>query len=1072
MTDVAEIGSKANDTPPMAVMTSDNDDEVSTSRRRNVCCWMKVTRWVQVLITHCVVTMSMHAASHPFIYVTVLPTLSFTIAGIGLMTNFHLELDIEAVLSPAGSQPAIHKEWVESPDGFPYQTREVALLMHRNGDNVLYMNAMERVFTAVHTVLTTDGYDDLCQQGAYINFDGDKTCRFMSVTGFFDDHSVDAYQEQIQTDQQLQEALSAHKFASGSPVYHDAILGNWIRNNSNDTITFAQSFLVVFFLPDLDDDANAFEEKVFERLDVLRLEWEQDDILTMAMLSIHATQMEYQRAIYGDLYLIGVVAVIMCSFVGITFASYGYGHPTSQSRTLLGAMSVYTITMSWLAGCGVMFVCGVPFTPITQILPFCVFGIGLDDTFIIVGSYLRQDHGLEILPRIRKTMEEVSHAISLTTITTVFAFLLGLRSGLPGVRWMCLYAAVTIAVDFIFQVTMFVSFIALDERRIQEHRRDICVWIIDHPEDQDEDFVMIDSQQDQQQQQVVLKHQETQLGDTTASTGSNTTEQVDATVTTTPPIMSMSVSYDDEDVRNKTDDDDEEEVDVDDFGEQQRRESANLETSVSHEIIAEGTYDDDDVDNVMIHANVPIDDTTTSVPSNAIMDEKPADEEPTKQALMMESTSLVPEDAKAPPPQEQHDGPVERQLGIPERIMSRYADLILRPCGKAVVLLLFAAFTAACAYSCTLLEQEFKVGDFVPTDSYLKDVVADIQTYASVVRPIGVYFRDVDQSDPEIQEQMVKYVNDLESLPELNTLEFDIAGQTDGQQTGQVTPFCWVRDFKEMEDELIASAPSLKFVIQNLTFTEQLNLALNNPTLREVYGQDIIRDDDGNIVASRCWLFLTEIDLNEVEDQVDLLHDQRAVGAAQPINQDKAKGEWPFFFYDLSLFYWEAYDIAIQELISTIVSGALALAVISFLLIPHWTAALFVTPMILVLYCNFLGTLQFFGLHINPIFFFVVLVSIGLLVDFLLHVLMRYYDTIVESPNMTRNERVKVTLVTMGSSIMLGGLTTFLGVVPLCLSTTKIFMIVFKGFFAMVVLGLAHGLILFPVILSLVGPNA
>jgi predicted RND superfamily exporter protein len=81
---------------------------------------------------------------------------------------------------------------------------------------------------------------------------------------------------------------------------------------------------------------------------------------------------------------------------------------------------------------------------------------------------------------------------------------------------------------------------------------------------------------------------------------------------------------------------------------------------------------------------------------------------------------------------------------------------------------------------------------------------------------------------------------------------------------------------------------------------------------------------------------------------------------------------------------------------------------------------------------------------------------------------LRYYET---SPDKSRDERVKETLETMGTSILLGGTTTFLGVVPLFFSVTKIFMIVCLSFFAMVLLGLAHGLILFPVILSLVGPK-
>ena len=90
--------------------------------------------------------------------------------------------------------------------------------------------------------------------------------------------------------------------------------------------------------------------------------------------------------------------------------------------------------------------------------------------------------------------------------------------------------------------------------------------------------------------------------------------------------------------------------------------------------------------------------------------------------------------------------------------------------------------------------------------------------------------------------------------------------------------------------------------------------------------------------------------------------------------------------------------------------------------------------------------------------------SIGLLVDFLMHVLLRYY----ELPG-TRQEKTVVTLRTMGSSILLGGITTFLGTVPLIFSTSQIFFTVFIAFMALVFLGATHGLILLPVILSTVG---
>jgi predicted RND superfamily exporter protein len=99
--------------------------------------------------------------------------------------------------------------------------------------------------------------------------------------------------------------------------------------------------------------------------------------------------------------------------------------------------------------------------------------------------------------------------------------------------------------------------------------------------------------------------------------------------------------------------------------------------------------------------------------------------------------------------------------------------------------------------------------------------------------------------------------------------------------------------------------------------------------------------------------------------------------------------------------------------------------------------------------------------------YYCITMSIGLLVDFNLHILLRYLES--RLPN--RQEKVKDALTTMGSSVALGGLSTFLGVVPLMFSSSDITMILFYSFWGMVILGCSHGLILLPVVLSFVGPE-
>jgi Niemann-Pick C1 protein len=91
--------------------------------------------------------------------------------------------------------------------------------------------------------------------------------------------------------------------------------------------------------------------------------------------------------------------------------------------------------------------------------------------------------------------------------------------------------------------------------------------------------------------------------------------------------------------------------------------------------------------------------------------------------------------------------------------------------------------------------------------------------------------------------------------------------------------------------------------------------------------------------------------------------------------------------------------------------------------------------------------------------------SIGLLVDFIMHVSLRYF----ESKGETREEKVKNTLRTMGVPVLIGGISTLLGVVPLAFSTSAIFSTIFVAFLALVLLGAGHGLILLPIVFSIFG---
>lgn len=329
----------------------------------------------------------------------------------------------------------------------------------------------------------------------------------------------------------------------------------------------------------------------------------------------------------------------------------------------------------------------------------------------------------------------------------------------------------------------------------------------------------------------------------------------------------------------------------------------------------------------------------------------------------------------------------------------------------------------------------------LPNDSYLVDAFDALDAYQarSGAAPF-VYFRHVDQSDPLIQEQMTKLVMDLVKIDAIQEPPDEF----------------WLWDFQNYT----ANASNEFF---ELSFEEQIVQFLEEPAFRETY-EDHIVHENGKISASRCFIFMDNVDWDIVTEQIDAFEDQMDVTKAQPINRGSTNGAFFTYFggYDI----WSLYATSVVELVKTTVIGVFAVTGVSLLLIPHWSAPLFVFPFICLLYIDLLGWIQIMGLEVNAVTYIGMVMSIGLLVDFVMHILLRYYES-----SGTRVEKTVTTLETMGSSIFLGGVSSLLGTMALAASASSIFFSVFVVFFGLVVLGVLHGLIFLPIILSTFGPE-
>jgi Niemann-Pick C1 protein len=756
--------------------------------------WTRCTNVLHTIIRSFVATLSVHAARFPKSYALAITIISLSTLAIGLFTNFTIETKYEVIYAPSGKRPTEYLDWIYRPDtGFPDAGRPITLLLHNQGSNVISKQGLRQVFQAIEMLMNIEGYSEACAQSEYsMKYpNGTKTenaCNIIGTTRYWY-YDSKLFEEDVETDLQVIHAISNETYPDGLPVYRDFILGQYELSNrisANDTIAFAKSFQETILLPDTISSIE-FETKAIENLLALQQQWRQDAAreeseglqertMQLEFFTMNSYSTEFQKAIFKDLPLTVLVGAIMVVFTCLVY----FKRDPVQSRSLLGIAAVFTITMSMAFAHGLMFAAGVPFTNMTMMLPFVVFGVGLDDTFIVTGAFFRTDPNKDTVERIRETMEEVGSSISLTTITTMVAFALGYTtSSIPAIQWLCLYAFLSITVVFIFQITLFTAFLVLDERRMKASKRDLCFCF-----------------------------------------------------------------------------------------------------TVKREIVTDREGGD----------------------------ERQGQEE-----------ADTGEDAETD-------------------IMTRYADFLMRPAVKAIVLVTFLGYFGFCTYRATLLTQEFIVSEFLPAESYVADYLDAVDDYAMEMVALGVYFRGIDQSNETVQQQMRDYIDDLINL----------------EQLGTPPPFCWVRD---LANEELFSEESIGFNISSWSFNEKLNLAMTDPRIRQVYGDDIVRDEDGNITSSRCYLFLSNIDFDVVQSQIKMLNDQSAVTVSQPLNQGQAKFRM-FAFTDM-MFLWQFYSVCVSELTSTTIAGVVSVTIVAFLLIPHWTAVFYVFPIIVILYLDMLGKCEY-----------------------------------------------------------------------------------------------------------------
>ena len=163
---------------------------------------------------------------------------------------------------------------------------------------------------------------------------------------------------------------------------------------------------------------------------------------------------------------------------------------------------------------------------------------------------------------------------------------------------------------------------------------------------------------------------------------------------------------------------------------------------------------------------------------------------------------------------------------------------------------------------------------------------------------------------------------------------------------------------------------------------------------------------------------------------------------------------------------WETDEIIGFELWRNIGLAMAAVFIVTLILLANLPICIMVLASVVLTLVDIVGFLHFWGITIDIISCVNIVLAIGLCVDYSVHIGLAYMVA-----KGSRRDKAVEAITAIGPAVFNGGITTFLALVLCSLSYSQVFITFFKVFLLTVVFGLFHGLVLFPVLLSLTGPT-
>ena len=184
-----------------------------------------------------------------------------------------------------------------------------------------------------------------------------------------------------------------------------------------------------------DKRGDAFEEKVLEIIRDVEVNYASTVSVEYAVTRSFGDEF---GAATRDITKLQIAFILILGYATLMLSKGGEG--CVGSRVFVSGMGVVSIGLAIASSYGLCSYFGLFYSPLMNVLPFLLLGIGVDDMFVLVNAYDNTNPYLSIAERLGNAMSTAGMSITVTSFTDIFAFLIGSTTSLPALRNFCFYA--------------------------------------------------------------------------------------------------------------------------------------------------------------------------------------------------------------------------------------------------------------------------------------------------------------------------------------------------------------------------------------------------------------------------------------------------------------------------------------------------------------------------------------------------------------------------------------------------------------------------------------------------------